>query len=140
MQFINRFAVKANNINDASNVSNKALIFGTIFNASGISFITNYMNLSHYSFLSLEIRFFPKIGFLKWRFLVKNPTIFIHYSAFLNSGIGSLFIHIIRNSAQAFSNQVILRYHFSNRLILLKSKGYIGTLNSSLNSYFFEKV
>jgi hypothetical protein len=28
---------------------------------------------------------FQKIGFLKPRFLVKNPTIFIHYFAFLNS-------------------------------------------------------
>jgi hypothetical protein len=39
--------------------------------------------------LSLEIRFFQKIGFLNPRFLVKNKTIFIHGSAFLNSGIGS---------------------------------------------------
>jgi hypothetical protein len=27
-----------------------------------------FMNLSHYSFLSLEIRFFQKIGFLKPRY------------------------------------------------------------------------
>ncbi len=55
------------------------------------------MNLSHYSFLSLEIRFFQKIGFLKPRFLVKNPTIFIHYSAFLNSGIGSWLVVVGAN-------------------------------------------
>ena len=37
-----------------------------------------YEPIRPYSFLSLEIRFFEKIGFLNPRFLVKNQTIFIH--------------------------------------------------------------
>jgi hypothetical protein len=47
---------------------------------SGIYFSLSYthhknMNLSHYSFLSLEIGFFKKIGFLKP--IVKNKKVFL---------------------------------------------------------------
>jgi hypothetical protein len=51
---------------------------------SQLSKIILYEPIRPYSFLSLEIRFLEKIGFLNPRFLVKNQTIFIQGSAFLN--------------------------------------------------------